>query len=335
MKALLTGFVATLSLFAASAHAIVFPKCGGLTATSVASREASDTRAADAKLLSEILLENEASQGRLAYCLSDAQMTNNKNGLSFGFNQYDLATNPRAKGVLVEVLKAARTADPSLGLTEADVTAINAGKFMATANELRAGTDNELVWLMERVNAALSSPAAKKAIDDDYRAWIAATIADLNARLGSMDDTIGSKTYLEGAVLGRMLVLDYENLFGAMGSGFRHYLAGRSVTLKGGTIQAVALVSFTDIMRFSLSTKQGSGGARDERAEVLRRINNVVKFYVSSRSGIALTETDVAWLKSDLKTILTGDSNAFIKRKLVSGQYDALKKLVTQAEHKP
>ena len=129
-----------------------------------------------------------------------------------------------------------------------------------------------------------------------------------------------------------MLVLDYENFFGMMGPVFRRYLAGKSVTLAGGTIQAMAPVSFTDIMRFSLATKQGSGAARDERAEILRRMNNVVKFYAKLPAKIELTNRDIAWLKGDLKTTLGDDGNAFIKKKLATGQYGALTALVTRAE---
>ena len=87
MKVSLAGYVAALSLTAAPAHAIVFPKCSGPAVASVAGAAAEGADAADVKLLSAILLENEANQGRVAYCLSDAHMTNNKNGLSFGFNQ--------------------------------------------------------------------------------------------------------------------------------------------------------------------------------------------------------------------------------------------------------
>jgi hypothetical protein len=189
--------------------------------------------------------------------------------------------------------------------------------------------------LMQRVNAALGSPAAKKAIDADYVAWLAATITDFNTRVANLDDAIGAKTYLKGAMLGRMLLLDYENFFGAMGPSFKQYLAGKSVRLKGGTIQAASPVSFTDIMRFSLTTKQGSGAARDERVEILRRINNVVKFSVKSQGDIVLNDRDVAWLTGDLTTMLADDSNDFIKKKLATGQYDALKSLVVQAEKKP
>lgn len=335
MKALPAEYVTVLILAVAPAHAIVFPKCSGSAVTSVVGADVNGSNAADSKLLSKILMENEANQGRVAYCLSDAQMTNNRNGLSFGFNQYDLATNDKARGVLVGLLKIARSADSSLTLTEADVTAIDAGRLALTAQELRASTDEELVSLMLRVNAALGSPAAKKAIDADYAAWLLATIADFKTRIGTVDDTIGAKTNLERSVLSRMLVLDYENFFGIMGPVFRQYFSGKPVTLKGETLQAIAPLSFTDIMRFALSTKQGSGAARDERAEVLRRINNVVKFYIGSSAKIALTDRDIAWLKSDLKVILEEDSNVFVKKKLATGQYEALRSLVNQAEQRP
>ena len=334
MKALLTNCFVALILHVAPALAIEFPKCSGPVITSVAGADAGGASATDAKLLSAILLENEANQGRVAYCLSDAQMTNNKNGLSFGFNQYDLATNDKAKGVLVGLPKAARTADPLLKLTEADVASIDAGKFASATHELKVSKDEELVKLMQRVNAALSSPAAKKAIDADYAAWLVATVEDFKTRVGGVDDTIGAKTYLKSALLGRMLMLDYENFLGRMGPDFRRYFAGKSVTLKGGTIQAVATFSFTDIMRFSLSTLQGSGAARDQRAEILRRINNVVKYYLRSPADIVLTSRDVAWLKSDLNAMLNDGNNEFINKKLGAGQYDALMKLVMLAEQR-
>jgi hypothetical protein len=331
---LLAGYVTALFLTTVPAQAIVFPKCSGSAIASVRSADVNDANAADVKLLSEILLENEANQGRVAYCLSDARMTNNKNGLSFGFNQYDLATNDKARGVLVGVLKLARSSDSPLMLTEGDIAAIDAGRLALTAHEMRVRTDDELMRLIVRVNAALGSPEAKKAIDADYAVWLVATIADFKSRIGRVDNAIGSRTFLERSTLSRMLMLDYENLFGKMGPVYRRYLAGKPVTLAGGTIQAAKQLSFTDIMRFSLSTKQGSGLARDERAEVLRRMNNVVKFYVKSSAQIALTDHDIAWLKSDLKTILN-DSSESIEKKRAKGQYDALTSLVNQAERRP
>ena len=84
-----------------------------------------------------------------------------------------------------------------------------------------------------------------------------------------------------------------------------------------------------------MTTKQGSGAARDERAEILRRINNVVKFSVMSRGEIVPSDRDVAWLKRDLKTMLADTSNDFIRNKLATGQYDALKSLIAEAEQKP
>jgi len=82
----------------------------------------------------------------------------------------------------------------------------------------------------------------------------------------------------------------------------------------------------------SLATKQGSGAARDQRAEILRRANNVVKYYARSPAEIELTDRDVAWLRSDLKAMLSGDGNEYIRKKLAAGEYDALKALVSQAE---
>jgi hypothetical protein len=326
--------VSALSLAAAPARAIEFPKCSGAAVTPIAGADAADAQAGEVALLSSILLENEAGQGRVAYCLSDARMTNNKNGLSFGFNQYDLATNDQAKGVLVSLLKTARMADPMLALSEPDVAAIEAGKFAPTAHDLKAGDDLELVKLIDRVNAALSSVAARKAIDEDYAAWLKATIADFDGRAARLDDAIGARAYLRDGVLGRMLMMDYENFFGAMGNEFKHYLAGRAVALTGGTIQAEAPISFTDIMRFSLTTRQGAGAARDQRAEILRRINNVVKFYISQRGEIALLNRDIAYLAGDFKTILADESNSHIRKKRENGEYDALAGLVQRAEQK-
>lgn len=332
MNTLLAGCIASLVLAAGPVHAIVFPKCYGSPIKSVAAAGVPTEDAADVRLLSQILLENEADQGRVAYCLSDAQMTNNKNGLSFGFNQYDLATNGKAKGVLVGLLRAARSTDPSLALTEADVATIEAGKLSRTAHDLKAGKGEGLVGLMQRVNAALGTAEARKAIDADYAAWLGSTVADFKERVSGLDDAIGSKSYLESSRLGRMLMLDYENFFGAMGNDYKQYLIGKSVTLAGGTIQADAPLSFTDIMRFSLSTKQGSGSARDQRAEILRRANNVVKYFVRTQADVGLSDRDSAWLKSDLKAMLSAGGNEYIKKKLASGEYDALKVLVSQAE---
>jgi hypothetical protein len=132
---------------AVSAHAFPIPPCNG------PERTANDLINSTAdKLFVEfvdVLLENEAEGGRVAYCLSDARMTNGLNGLSFGFIQHDLASNRASKKILATILQ--RTADGNLnsGLAKDDIAAVDRGVLSVRAPELRASKDLSLRDLIQ------------------------------------------------------------------------------------------------------------------------------------------------------------------------------------------
>ncbi|MFZ1992063.1 MAG: hypothetical protein WAW96_20090 [Alphaproteobacteria bacterium] len=309
--------------------AVDLPRCSGPPVTALP-----EIVAAQDQLLTElnaVFLENESAGGRVAYCLSDAKMTNGLNGLSFGFNQYDLRRNSNAASILADILEKAHAANPELSLSQADIDSIRAGKLSFAANSLSAIVDETLGKLLNDVDAALSTAAARRAINERYIDSLRNDVATLDTEVSALSETVRAKSYLSTNRLGRLVLLDYENFLGHMGRQFKSYLNGEMVTLKAGTISISGAASFTDIMRFYLATKQGAGANRDERAEVLRRLNNVVKQSEAIEGAAALAESDKAYLSGSLADILSDPDNPFIKAKRVSGQYRSLEKLIDRA----
>jgi hypothetical protein len=329
-------FFASVCLMLASTNASAFtiPHCGGAL---VDAKDAffhsgsSDKKPAPLELaFAKSLLENEAKGGRVAYCLSDARMTNGKNGLSFGFFQYDLATNPAAPVKLVGILERV-VGNPDAQITKADIRKIKTGGLSDKAPELRASTDQSKRELIERVNNALSTELATSEINSDFISSIAAAIKHNDQRISRLTDKVGARTLLQGNNTAHLILLDYENFFGAYGDQFEGFLNGEPQKLRAGTVSIDAPATTTDIINFYLSGKQGSGSKSDERAECLRRINNVVRYAQEIDGPITLTARDKSYLTHTLKPILDGTGNPYIIKKRAEHQYDALLTLLERA----
>jgi hypothetical protein len=323
------GVVICVALGLASGTAappIAFPQCRGQTMVNVPAVTA--TGDDDVIAFSAVILENEAKGGSVAYCLSDAQMTNDLNGLSFGFMQYDLKSNKEAPRTLARLLTDARAADPSLQVTDTDIAQIQSGALSDTAHHLKASHDVELSALIHRVNAALSSPAGKAATDREYVDSLKAKVGSLNKRIGELSDEVGARTYSRADSLGRLLLLDYEHFFGDMVISSRGFSAAYHKS--SGAAPSRSKATRHSRTSWTSSSRPSRGpAARDERAEILRRINNVVKLHVGT---VKLSEGDRTYLTTKLKPIIDGTDNPSIKDKRRLGEYDVLAKLVNRAE---
>jgi len=280
----------------------------------------------------KVLLENEANGGRVAYCLSDARMSNGRNGLSFGFFQYDLAQNDAARFLLAKILERIVGFQDS-SISPSDIQTIKKGRLSQVAPVLRASNDLRLRDLIERVNKSLATKLGRDEINADFILNIRRTLDDNSKLINNIDDKAGSRSLLVSNNAARLLLLDYENFFGSitLQSKFLSYLSGRPTALKSGTIIVTAPASTMDIANFYLSGKQGSGPASDERAECLRRINNVVRFYEETEGALNLNERDKVFLSQRLKPMLDDSTNKYIQKKRKSHEYDALIKLIDRA----
>ncbi|WP_149336829.1 hypothetical protein [Neorhizobium sp. P12A] len=324
---------ACLMLASTNASAFAIPPCGGATveAEDVFFHPGSDAKPAPLELaFAKSLLENEANGGRVAYCLSDARMSSGKNGLSFGFFQYDLKQNPAATLILVDILESVVDI-PDANISKADVRNIKAGALSQKAPELRASTSQSKRRLIERVNSALATELGVAEINAYFVSGMQSTIKNNDQRVSMLTDKVGARTLLQNNNTARLILLDYENFFGAFGNQFRGFLNGEPQNLKAGTISIGAPAATTDIINFYLSGKQGSGPANDERAECLRRINNVVRYAQEIDGPIALTDRDKSYLMQTLKPILDDTGNPYIVKKRAGHQYDALLTLLERA----
>lgn len=277
----------------------------------------------------EVLAENEARGGAIAYCLSDARMTNARNGMSFGMKQYDLAQNPRALGLLLDVLGVARSAR-GVALQDADLAQIRSGRLSRTAVALRASGEADLPALLARVNQALASAPGRDALDRIHREDLARDLDILRAWLDGLSDTVGARRWFAGSDLGVLLLFDYRNFFGTSNAAFRAYLNGEPGRLANPVPAIQGDISFTDLFRFILATKQGSGRARDERAEILRRLDTVLRVEEALGGPIQPTPKDRSWLAGDLRRMLEAAEYPAIRRNRERGLYRRLEALASR-----
>jgi hypothetical protein len=326
------ALAAVLIGLAGGANAFPIPPCAGPAVSARSIFGAGGAADPFELTFAEILLENEARGGRVAYCLSDARMSNGRNGLSFGFNQYDLASNPAAKARLAEILGKVAAA-PRPPISRADVARVARGGLSERTVDLRASRDRETLALIGTVNTALStSEVARAEIDRDFVTSLRATVVDAGTRIDTIADTVGARTLLQRDDLARLILLDYENFFGRFGPQYRGFLEGRPQNLNGGRV-TVAIerdASVTDLIAFYLSGKQGAGKNRDERAECLRRINTVIRLYGADRP-IALSPRDRTYLTKTLAPMLDDPDYPFVRTNTARGVYGALTKLIASA----
>lgn len=269
-----------------------------------------------------VCLQNESGPDN--WCrLSNAGMAGC--GLSFGVNQFDLHTNPAAPVVLARVLRAARAAHAGLAITEASIVEIEAGALGLPAAGVAA--DAVAAGLIGPVNQALATDTGKTELMAESDIALAGDVAYLEHWIGGLSDAAGASTFLAESPPGDLLCLDFFNLFGKP-TKVTTFLEGGNVTLNGGTpVPAVSSpVSLSDLLRYMLSTQQGAGPARDQRAEVLRRLNNVLAVARPAWGWSAWPAKDATWFTTALATVLASD-NPHIAQSRSDGLYAVLEEL--------
>jgi hypothetical protein len=293
-----------------------------------------ELKATDSSLVlmaNEIFMENESLGGKVAYCLSDAKMTNGKNGLSFGPRQLDLAANREALPILLRILDNPHVRYVSKISPLEDIKRIKAGDLSRRAELIRADPDKSLEALMRKVNSALREPESRSTLNREYAQQLAKDVDDISGVLNNISNRVGSKDLIGSGPFTKLFVLDYKNFFGEL-TALTSYLNGNSVRIglprkTIGPISAPASVS--DLFIYVLGTKQGGGSARDERAEVLRRMNTVVSVTTKRQHPFILSEKDNIYFSGEFKTILLS------MQSLTGGRsYEELWGLVKLAERK-
>jgi hypothetical protein len=272
-----------------------------------------------------VLLENEASGGKLAYCLSRSGME--ESGLSFGVSQFDLRTNDLAWPSLLKIIAAGTRGGAANSLPPETIALLEnrlRGKGAPKAKDLLLAKDDALDRGLEFVNAALASPLGRAIVDDLHVQHLLAQDQFLNRTVEALkDSSFGAGTLLQHSLSARLFLVDYSNLFGGIDQKLKPFLGTGSVELSGGKIRMLNdKVGFTDLLRFVLATKQAQGCKANERVEVLRRVNTVLQ--VSRREGeiLALTNLDKAYLSQDFASILA--SKCVAQHKYDLGQLEDL-----------
>lgn len=317
--------LAALSLICTYARAAVIPPCeapkfDGQTQI----KELPDPLAPS---FSEVLLENESRSGAVAYCLSDARMSNGKNGLSFGPSQLDLHTNPDAQLLLSEIIKEANQPPK---LTDGDINRIANGALNRAAPIIRSDPDPSVARLMIDTNTLLASDKSRSIINIDYSHFVSEKLAAFRSNISAIGDGVSGATLVRSSDVVKLLMLDYMNFFGDQIDSLKSYLSGNAVSI-GYPLTSIRIdgkASLSDVLRYILATKQGSGRQCDERPEILRRVDTVFKFSMIDGHNIVLSQKD--------KEYLSGSFNSLLKQteKTACGrQFPSLEKLIDLAKH--
>ena len=265
------------------------------------------------QMLDEVLRENESLGGRAAYCLTDARMTNGLNGLSFGPNQLDLATNTESLPYLLNLINRLTKEREEADLTDSEIGRIRNGALSKKATLIRQDADESLQTMMLKVNLILRSDAARQVMNSDYANHLQQEVSAINESLKDINNKVGGRTLIAENPFAKLLILDYQNFFGKRISGLKSYLSGNTVRI-GYPVKTVgpivAPASLSDLIHYALSTKQGSGAARDERPEMLRRINTIVRVSKRHHGAFRTSSKDSSYFRGSLKQMLEAESVA-------------------------
>ncbi|EJL37552.1 hypothetical protein PMI01_00630 [Caulobacter sp. AP07] len=244
-------------------------------------------------------------------------------GLSFGVNQFDLHTNQTARSALGRILRRAKAAEPGLDITEAQIATIEAGGLSDVAASI--ADDSPAGQLIRPVNQALATEAGKAALKAESDTALIKDVTEFEAwREGLVDGELGSKALLRASLAAQLLCLDFFNLFGPP-TKISVFLCGGSVALndkQNHPEPVVARTSLTDLLRYQLATRQGSGPRSDQQPEILRRMNNVLLLSRPATGWPLWRDKDKAWFRTKLRPIL--DTPGVIAERRANGLYGEL-----------
>jgi len=276
-----------------------------------------------------LCLVNESSL-ESAEKLTDAHMDGGKNGYSFGVKQFDLKTNEEAGALLADILDQF-VGSAGSALKPDDVAKVRGDALKLSAGDVDASAD--LKALVARINATLALSGAKTLLHEKTRGVMEGEVKATLSQIEEFGDAVSGASFFKQGLFGPLFLLDYKNFFGNSIETLTKFVAGDTVTLNNGinVVKASDPFVLTDLMHYILSTKQGSGSGKTGRADVLRRISNIVR-EVRNDGALPLTTVDVTWLTTILDGILNGQANQFIVSQKQAKTYHDLIDLIETAK---
>lgn len=302
--------------FMGSTQAVTLPKCSAPPYEGEAAIKAIGDDLAWPYHLAMMI--NESNGGRVAYCLTRSGML--ESGFSFGVSQLDLRTNTRAWPVLDRILRQAGREHPSLSFDDNELSYFQSrlvGMMAPRARDILRQDDPKLDLLLVRANEALKSESARAVIDTIHTEHVKKELVFISRVQDDMrSSSVGAGRLLENSLVAKLLIMDFNNLYGGISEKLAPFMRTGVVKMKSGTIVSTKgqNLMVSDIVRFILTTKQGAGCKPNERAELLRRMGNVI--------DIARAHGDkTAWMPED-QEFFTQTLPAILDSPCVSRQVD-------------
>jgi hypothetical protein len=244
------------------------------------------------KPLHEIFLKNESRSSR-AYCLGNAGMDNCLNGISFGLRQWDLARGGNSWKDFIAILSVAddssgkptlkKVIDAQEQLTRCIGPAVRypKGDICNTHTQHPALDFNDPIT-QQAITAAstlLHTDKGKKSIDEKYISKLNATLRNFDTQVEQFVVEMGMGKLAKKSNAASLLILDYENLFGA--GCFYAAMKATKLPTECSPIPRLAPesqeVTEGDLIRYILNTKQGKRPESTGERDIFRRIENVLK----------------------------------------------------------
>lgn len=291
--------------FVGSTQAVTLPKCTAPPYGGEAAIKAIGDELAWPYHLTMMI--NESDNGRVAYCLTRSGMV--ESGLSFGVSQLDLRTNTKAWSVLVGILQQAARQYPNLSFDNNELSYLRSrlvGISAPRARDLLKQNDPKLDLLLVRVSDALKSDSSRAVIDAIHTEDVKSKVVFISRVQNDMrSSSVGAGKLLETSLVAKLLVRDFRNLFGSITGKLEPFMKTGVVKMTSGTVSKKAQnLTVSDIMQFVLMTKQGAGCRPNQKAELLRRMGNVIDIARAHGDKTAWTPEDRHFFKQTLPTIL-------------------------------
>jgi hypothetical protein len=240
-------------------------------------------------LLHAVFLKNE-SRASNAYCLSNAKMASGLNGISFGIRQWDLAQGAQEWKDFVEIVT---KADIPPG-QDALKTILNSENLLrgciGPKKKFKPDSDKCKTFPVIDFNDAatkkavaataklLQEPEGRKALDAKYVANLTAQLRRFDVHIGRFTPAMGMKALVRQSDTASLLILDYENLFGAdcFYAAMKQlpYVCNKKIPRLAPDGEEI---TEGDFIRYLLDTGQGKSQETTGERDVFRRIENVLE----------------------------------------------------------
>jgi hypothetical protein len=257
----------------------------------------------------EVMLVNESLGGEAAYCLSRSGME--ESGLSFGVSQLDFRTNDANAWPTFEKIVAVATEEvPDIKFSKDELEFLKSKlvtKKAPRAKDLLAKTDKRLEDLLFRANRALKTNGSQKIINEYHLRHVQLKAAFLRETSATIRGSrVKADELTRDSLAFQLLLMDFKNLFGSISGEVLPFMQNGVLEKNGKSLKiAGSKFAVSDMIKYSLTTKQGSSCTRSGRAEILRRTGYVLVIARKYGDKTTWTQADIEFFKNELPKVIS------------------------------